>query len=54
MEARSDALREQYAEQERDAVLESLVGREDAAAWKLRERCWKGADDRARASSLGF
>ncbi len=51
---RSDALREQYAEQERDAVLESLVGREDEAAWKLRERCWRGAEDRARASSLGF
>ncbi|MGD8858856.1 MAG: dTMP kinase [Myxococcales bacterium] len=49
-----DALRERYAELARDGVLQSLVGREDAFAEELRERCWKGADDRARATSLRF
>jgi dTMP kinase len=49
-----DALRESYAELAREGVLQSLVGREDAFAEELRERCWKGADDRARATSLRF
>lgn len=49
---RADAVREMHAEQYPDAVLSSLQGREDAWAWRLRERCWRRAGTRARAASL--
>ncbi|MDH5674885.1 MAG: thymidylate kinase [Myxococcales bacterium] len=51
---RADAIRTRHAESHPNAVLESLAGRDDAFGDALRERCWKGAEDTSRASSLLF
>ena len=48
----ADALREQWAEREPGATTLSLMGREDALAWALRDRCWKRSGPIERAQSL--
>lgn len=49
----SDDLRARYVVSEPGAVLESLGGRDDDAAWQLREKAWDACDDlHSRAVSL--
>jgi hypothetical protein len=48
----SDALREAHCESQPDAVIDSLAGRDDERAWRLRDRCWSEAELQSRASSL--
>lgn len=50
----TDRIRVQFAERYPDAVLASLVAREDETAERLRERCWALGQDRARAISLAY
>lgn len=49
---RSDALRAANVESAPDAVLISLMLRDDPRAWALRERAWDEASDEARAQTL--
>jgi dTMP kinase len=51
-DAASDELRAAHVASHPDAVLASLMLRDDAHAWALRERAWAEASDEARAQSL--
>ena len=51
-DAGSDAIRAANLEHAPDAVLISLMLRDDPQAWALRERAWSEASDEARATTL--
>jgi dTMP kinase len=51
-DAKSDELRAAHVESAPDAVLMSLMLRDDERAWALRERAWSEASDEARAQTL--